>query len=133
MKIEGSSVHAITQACWLGTIIKHVPEVAAATGTHNFNATHAKAAVNFCNHFGTVQRFIKAGPSAACIKLALRAEEFVSACCANVCSSVPFFFKCTGKWTLGAFFAQHAILFGRELLLPFFFAFLHFKFVLVVN
>ncbi len=69
LKRHGNAVHAVPQAGWFRTVFKNMTQMPTANATNNLCTYHAVAFVNDFFHSVFGNRFVKAGPAGAGVKL----------------------------------------------------------------
>ena len=70
MKLQGNTVHAVTQAGRLRSVVEDVAEMTAAAAAVNFGTQHAEGAVFVLAH-RVRQRLIKTRPAGAAFEFGL--------------------------------------------------------------
>src|SRR4051794_12013288 len=109
MKYQRQTIHAVAQAGWLGAVVKHMTEMAAAAPAMNFGPQHSKHAV-FCFAHGIFERSVKTRPTSATFELRLRGEQRQVATGAGE-DALPMLFEQRARaWPLGALLAQNLVL-----------------------
>src|SRR6187431_3209426 len=117
-KLERDAVHAVAQAGGLGTVWKHMAEMAAAVGAVHFGPRHIHTAVLGGIHGRVACRSEEAWPAGTALVLRLRTKEEM-ATGGTVELAFPFLrVQRARAGALGAMLAKDAILAGRECRLP---------------
>src|SRR5690606_26895210 len=93
------------------TVRENVPQMATAAFADHFRAAHAMAGVKYLLNLAFFQRSVKAGPSAAGIKLGLRLKQWLAAAFAMVYPILKQIPIGTGKSGFGALFPADTIFF----------------------
>src|SRR5215472_684090 len=78
MKVEGGTVHAVTQSAGLRTVVEDVAEMAAASAAVHFGAAHEETSVGLSLD-RTVDRRREAGPTGSAVELGGRGEQRLAA------------------------------------------------------
>lgn len=128
-KSHGSTVHAISQAGFCRTIGENMPEMPVTGRATHFDPPHAEAIVFDLGDCVAVGRYREAWPAATTVELAFGIKQFAAATGAEKFTFAIFRVQRASESPLGASFAQHMILFGRQFLPPLFVAqsgFFHF-------
>jgi len=76
---EGGGVHAVAEASWFGTVVKHVAEVGVAFGAGDRGAEHAESGVTDLGYVFFGYGSPEAGPSGTGVKFGSGVEERVIA------------------------------------------------------
>src|SRR6185312_2819753 len=118
MEGQRQTVHAVTQAGRLRTVVKDVAEMAAAAAAMHFGAQHAKGAVRG-GADRVLERLIETRPAGAALELGLRREQRQVAAGAGEDALTVLLQQRAGAWPLGALVAQYLVLLRRQLRAPF--------------
>src|SRR6201986_4156411 len=102
MKLQGNTVHAVTQAGRLRAVVEHVAEMTAAAAAVNFAAQHAEGAVLMLAD-RVLQRLIETRPAGAAFEFGLRGEQRQVAAGASEDTLAMLVEQRAGKRALGAF------------------------------
>jgi len=119
-EIQRGRIDAVTLPGGCRTVVEEMPKVGATMGAHDLGPHHEMTRVFNSADSPFIHRIPETGPTASCIKLRVRCEEFLATADAGVhpfAGNVPVF---AGERPFCSFFTRYSILFGSELFLPFF-------------
>jgi hypothetical protein len=123
IQVYGDGIDAIALACRLRAIVKDMTQVGITPGTSDFDSAHTKAHVfDLVDAFG-IDGVKEAGPTTAGVEFLIGAKEFGIATGAAIDTFVVAVPIHAGEGAFGSFLAGDVILFGGELLAPFFVCF----------
>jgi hypothetical protein len=108
MKVESGTVHAVPQPGGLGTIVKDMAEMAAASAAMHLGAGHEKAAVGL-RLDGVVDRCEEARPACPAVELGIRGKQWLAATGTVVNARAILLIEQTGAGAFGAVLAQHSV------------------------
>src|SRR5215831_17974581 len=121
MKVERGTVHAIAQPGGLGTIVKYMAEMAAASAAMHLGAGHKKAAVRL-RLDRLFDRREEARPARPAVEFRIRGKQRLAAPGTVVHARAILLIEQTRTGAFGTVLAQHSVRCWRKPAPPLFFA-----------
>lgn len=119
MEPEGGGVDAVPQACRLGPVFEHVPQVGTAVGALDLGSTHEQASIPFLPHALLIGGRPEARPARPGVVLCPRGKELVPADDAKINTGLVMIPVCSGEGALGPIVDADLVLQRRKSLLDF--------------